>query len=867
MRNITHSCCLLLVAALATSSIAEEGLVSEADAKFFENEVRPLLADHCIKCHGREKQEGGLRLDTRQGMIDGGDSGSALEPGDVDGSQIIAAIRYEDYEMPPSGQLSKEKIQIIQEWVARGAPWPSHSGDGGMELRSVSGITDEDRSYWAFKPLAEWEPPALSKPELSARLRSPIDSFVLARLEQQGLQLAPQADRRTLLRRAFFGLLGVPPSEEEARRFFSDDHPDAYANLIDRLLDDPRYGEKWARHWLDLVRYAESDGFNQDAERPTAYLYRDWVIRVLNEDMPYDQFVLQQLAGDEIDPSDPQLLTATGFLRHWIYEYNQRDVRTQWSNILNDLTDVTGEVFFGLGMGCARCHDHKFDPILRRDYYRLQATFASFIPKDDKPYATEEELAQYHQELASWESEAGRLLQEIKALEQPKRQQVRNQALNKFPLDVRPILRKPAAERDGYEHQIADLAERQVLVEYAKLDFAKVLRGEDKERWGALQAEMKELDAGKPQVPVKIMAAGEVPTAPPPTFIPPRLADSDPVPPESFEVFGSESLCGEFESEFDPDSASPAKRTSGRRTALARWINSPDNPLPHRVIVNRIWQYHFGSGIVRNTSDFGRLGVPPTHPQLLDWLAIWFLDHGRSLKELHRLIMTSSVYMQASQRTASDTALGDRIDSENYLLWHYPARRLDAEQIRDAMLVASGSLQAQSGGPSSEHDSYRRSVYTKIKRNKHHPFLVTFDAPDGSSSVGRRNVTTTPNQALLLTNASWPLKLAGEMAGRLIEAAPRPGEHVRMAYLRCLQREPTAEEQQQALGFLRSYLPDERELDRFAAGSADEEAGEAAAEASQTIEPADCLEDESYRAALTDLCHVLFNSSEFLYLE
>jgi hypothetical protein len=830
LTGLTVTCTLPVQLVVGQDSAIEAAAELTERETFFEKKVRPLLAQSCIKCHGSEKQEGGLRLDTLEFMKQGGDSGPAIAPGAVADSLIISAIRYEDFEMPPSGQLPEESRAILETWVEKGAVWPSHGGEGGLVIRSPGGVSEEDKEYWAFQPLAQVAVPDIANSPQASRALTPIDAFIIQQLDTHELALAPEADRRTLIRRLYFDLIGVPPSVAEVESFLTSDDPQAYEKMVDRLLDDTRYGEKWARHWLDLVRYAESDGFNQDAARPTAYLYRDWVIAAFNSDMPYDRFVLEQLAGDEIDSDNADSLLATGFLRHYIYEYNQRDVRTQWNNILNDLTDVTGEVFFGLGVGCARCHDHKFDPILQRDYYRLQASFATFLPVDGLPYGTKEALQSYREKFEAWQSATEDLRKQIEEIEGPVKERIANTALEKFPLDVRPILRKAAKDRDGYEEQIAALAHRQVLEEWNKLDFSKSLKDEQKAKWEGLQAQLKEFEAIKPQPMITMLAAGNVAAVPPPTKIP-QTKDDNPVKPASFEVQGA----------LDIQNWEGEQSTKGRRTALANWINSVDNPLPHRVIVNRIWQYHFGTGIVQNASDFGRLGFPPTNPELLDWLARWFLDNGRSFKQLHRLIVCSATYMQSSQN--SEIAVrGNAVDLPNHWLWHYPARRMEAEQIRDAMLVASGKIDWRTGGPADDHLGFRRSVYTMTKRNKPHPILVTFDAPDGNASVAKRNITTTPIQSLLLANFDWPLSVAHAMAADLRREKAEVSDLIQLAYLRALQRSPSPAELGRALTFLQNIRQDDAKTKAIESGNED-------------------------LSGLADLCHMLFNSSEFMYLD
>ncbi len=475
--------------------------------------------------------------------------------------------------------------------------------------------------------------------------RNDLDRFVLAKLRTHGLLPAAEADRRAVVRRLYFDLTGLPPAPEEIDAFVADPAPDAYERLVDRLLDSPRYGERWARHWLDLVRYAESDGFRQDAFRPHAWRYRDYVIRAWNDDKPYDRFILEQLAGDEVAPHDPDALAATAYLRHWIYEYNQRDVRTQWDNILNDITNVTGEVFLGLGVGCARCHDHKFDPILKEDYFRLKAFFTPLLPRDDLPYATGEAWQQYQTQLAVWREKTAEIRRQIDELERPLVEAARKRAADKFPRDIREMLLKEPSQRAPLEHQLAELANRQAKEEVAKVNFGSQLKGDERARWEQLQGEMKQLDDLRPKDL-------------PPAF---TVTDVGPVAPSTLIAGARERREVEpgFPTVLDPATAAivpPASGDStGRRTALARWLASPANPLTARVMVNRIWQQHFGVGLVATASDFGRLGEPPSHPELLDWLASRFMADGWRFKPLHRLIVTSATYRQAAMHARERT--------------------------------------------------------------------------------------------------------------------------------------------------------------------------------------------------------------------
>ncbi|MFM7846005.1 MAG: DUF1549 and DUF1553 domain-containing protein, partial [Planctomycetota bacterium] len=515
-----------------------------------------------------------------------------------------------------------------------------------------------------------------------------------------------------------------------------------------------------ARHWLDLVRYAESDGFKQDDYRPHAWHYRDYVIKSLNADKPYDQFIREQLAGDELAPNDDEAQVATGFLRHWIYEYNQRDVRSQWTNILNDVTDVTADVFLAMGLGCARCHDHKYDPLLQRDYFRLQAFFAPLVPRDDRSLATAAERADYAQRLSDWERKTAEIRTEMTAIEQQIRAQTTQSAIDKFPKDIRPMLRKSPDERAPLEQQLAELANRQVTLEQVNVKMESRLKDEAKERWVALKKRLDEYAIDRPAPLPVVNAVSDVGVHAPPTVIP----------------GGREGAVIEpgFLSILDPAPATiqplPALPSTGRRSALANWLTQPDQPLTPRVAVNRLWQYHFGRGLVKTASDFGRLGEPPTHPELLDWLAGQLLQHNWQWKPLHRQLVTSATYRQAAAEASTVAKLRD---PDNRLWWRMNVRRLDAEQIRDALLQATGELDLAMGGPSAEWSRPRRSVFTRVIRNQRDPLLDVFDSPDHILSTAERNVTTTPNQALLMMNGKYLLDRAQVLAQQVAQTAAR----------------------------------------------------------------------------------------------
>jgi hypothetical protein len=822
----------------------EDTSLTPARAQFFEQKVRPLLAENCYSCHGPAKQKGGLRLDSREAILKGGETGPAVVPGKPDASLLLDAVQYDGPEMPPAGKLETGKIEILTRWIALGAPWPPGSRDiaptlgGAGSKQAQRAFTTTDRGFWSFQPVrspleaehsgAYAPPPGEPWADWA---RTPIDRFILKGLLAKGLTPAPPADRWTLIRRATFDLTGLPPTPEEIDAFVNDSAPGAYERLIDRLLASPRYGQRWGRHWLDLVRYAESDGHRQDAYRPGAWRYRDYVVRSFNRDKPYDRFLTEQLAGDELDPHDLELRVATGYLRLGTYEFNQRNVRAQWDDILNDLTDVTGEVFLGLGIGCARCHDHKFDPILQKDYYRLQAFFTPLLQRDDLPLMTSAELTQHAHRTATWERATADLRCQIAQLERPYRERAARGALAKFPDDIKAILAKSVKDRTPLEIQLGALAYRQVALEHAR---EPALRERDKTRVEDLYKLLRQFEHLKPAPPDSVLAATDVGAFSPPTLIP-GTHRSTPVVPGFLTILDSSPARIEH--------VSVSAATTGRRLTLARWLSSPANPLSSRVIVNRVWQYHFGRGLTATSSDFGRLGEAPSHPELLDWLAGQFMAGGSRLKTLHRMIMTSAVYCQSSERSESEVEFARRIDPDNRLLWKRGVQRLDAEEIRDAMLAVSGELEPTIGGPSADVKSLRRAVDTKVIRNSRDALLDAFDAPDGYASTGRRNVTTTPTQALLLINGAWPLERARAFASRLERFAPRSAgnrDHDRIvqAFRLALGRAPEAEEWTRVRAFL--------------------------ADQSRRVRPRTDLRD---REALVDFCHTLLNSSEFLYID
>jgi hypothetical protein len=790
--------------------------------RFFESDVRPLLVAKCQKCHGPRQQRGGLRLDSRGALLKGGKTGPAVVPGNVAESLLIEAVNHESLEMPPPPEepLSSRQIATLAQWIKLGAPWPVDSVPEGP--RTSGAISDLDRAYWAFQPLGSAAVPDVADGGWS---HNPIDRFIARKLEAEGLSPAPEADRRTLIRRASYDLTGLPPTWDEVQAFLADRSPTAYEAVIDRLLASPHYGERWGRHWLDLARYAESDGHGADRYRPEAWRYRDYVIRAFNGDKPFDRFIIEQLAGDEATPGDFEALTATGFLRHWIYENNQREIREVREIILNDVTDVTADVFLGLGFGCARCHDHKFDPILQRDYYRLQAFFAPIVPRDDIITADGAERERFQTAQKRWEEATAEIRSRIEVLEKPVRQFLQEREIRLLPQDLKDTYRKPAPEQTPLERQLTALIDRLKDGAGRSLDGQFKLMEEPEKRWKSLRQELAAYDDLKPETLPAPMVVSDVGPVAPPTNLP--GSSSLTVPP------GFPAVLGGAEPSIVPPAAAP--RSTGRRTALARWIASPANPLTARVLVNRLWQQHFGTGLVATASDFGRLGEPPSHPELLDWLARRLIEERWELKPIHRLIMTSATYRQSALHPGTETAR--RNDPHNRWLWRMAIRRLDADQVRDTVLAVSGALDTTQGGPSVDAMLPRRSVYTKLIRYSPEPLLQAFDAPDGFVSTPQRDTTTTATQALQLLNGPWSLDRAEALAMRLDHLADGPSR-IAAAYRLVLGRPPDAIETAAALRFLRQQPA------RGSAGS----------------RPAS-------EQALVDFCHVLLNSNELIYID
>ena len=638
-----------------------------------------LLDSRCFKCHSHSagKNKGGLVMDSLAGLTTGGDGGAALVPGDPAKSLFLQNILSADPDkmMPPKGdRLTKEEVSLLESWVKDGAIWPKSRTKAPVAGRYLPGtIGAKEKAWWAYQPV--------KRPDLPAGPAAhPIDRFIDARLAKEGLTPAGEAERAVLIRRVTFDTTGLPPTPEEVAAFVKDTDPKAYEKLVDRLLASPAYGQRMSRAWLDLVRYADSDGFRIDDFRPTAWRYRDYVIKAYNDNKPYDRFVQEQIAGDELFPGDPEALTALGYLRHWIYEYNNRDARGQWENILNDLTDTTGDVFLGAGMQCARCHDHKFDPILQRDYFALRSFFTNTLPVENRPAWTGKEAAEHARKLAAWEKETQTIRDEIAALEKKYREDATHKAVKMFPEDIQEMIAKPEAQRTPYEQQIAALAWRQVDYEYARLD--RSIKGADSVKHADLKRQLAEHDKQKPEDPPFVLTIRETGAQGLDAVIPKK---NTVVPPAFLTV-----LSASYPAEPAVITAPADGATTGRRTALARWLTDKANPFTARLAMNRLWQLCFRRGLAPYASDFGRLGEPPSHPELLDWLASEFTAKGWDQKAMHRLVLTSAAYRRSSQHAAPKD--GQLKDPQNVLLWRFQPQRLESEQIRDAVFAACGDL-------------------------------------------------------------------------------------------------------------------------------------------------------------------------------
>ncbi len=775
---------------------ADRAAAERAQLEFFEKEVRPILAQRCFECHDAKKHKADLRLDHLDHILKGGESGPALVRGKPDDSLLVTAIRYgdENLQMPPDERMPDREIAVLEKWIAAGAFWPAQAPAAASAARDEHGFILEQKKHWVFQPLTRPAPPAVTGPA-AAWARTDIDRFVAAKHAELGLSPSAPASPEELLRRLTFDVHGLPPTPAQLAEFtaaWQRDPDTALRTLVDQLLASPHYGERWAQHWLDVVRYSESDGYRADEFRKSAWPYRDYVVKSLNADKPYDRFVREQLAGDEIAPDDPEVLVATSYLRNPIYEWNQRDVRGQHDLIVTDLTDNAGEAFLGLSLGCARCHDHKFDPILQKDYYAFRAFFEPVLWRTDLTLATPEQRRAHAAQLARWEAATAELRAQRDALLAPELNRLVKRAYDRFTEDIRGMMDKPAAARTAQEHILGSIAQRQLDYEHERFDPLKALKKpEDKEKLRQLDAELKKFDHLKPAPLIDAFVATDAGPVPPVTKMKTRKGEREVAP--------------GFLTLLDPGTPEiPAlPGSTGRRSALAAWLTRPDNPVSTRAIVNRVWQHHFGRGLAGTPNDLGHLGDRPTHPELLDFLVQRFLAAGWSLKQLHREILLSATYRQTARGPIPEQA--KLVDPTNKYLWRYSPRRLDAEQARDAVLAATGELDLSTGGPSVDaNTSARRSLYTIKKRNNPNEFLRALDAPPGFASTAERQQTSTPLQALLFLNGEWMLLRSRKLGA----AATDPAELWRAT----LGRDPIPRERQLATDFLARRVASEKPL-------------------------------------------------------
>ncbi len=872
-----------IAAAGETATTSED---SAAEPPLFERHVRPILKAHCFHCHGElGETEGNLDVRLRRFLIAGGDSGPAIEPGKPDESLLIQRIRSQ--EMPPGDiKVSAGELATLERWIAAGAK------TARPEPENVVGplITEEERSFWAFQPIQRPLVPEVANRDL---VRTPIDAFVLQKLEARGFSFSPLADKRTLIRRATFDLWGLPPSPEEVESFLADDAPDAYERLIDRLLASPKYGERWGRHWLDVAGYADSEGYTEtDPVRAWAYKYRDYVIQSINHDKPWDQFIAEQLAGDELvkppysrelTADEVEKLVATGFLRlapdgTGVGGVDQVVAR---NDVVANTLQIVSTSLLGMTVACAQCHDHRYDPIPQTDYYQLRSIFEpAFNPaKWRNPNARLVALVNEEDRRRSEEIEA-----EAKKIDEArlKRQgeiviELFERELAELPEDLQP------AAREAYETPANKRTQEQVelLKQYPRINIrAGQISLYDREAAAELQKLADQAAALRGQKPKQeyVRALTEIPGDAPDAFLHYR---GDPAQPREALKPADLLVLYQDEAQRQIPADDPQLPTSGRRLAYARKLTDGTHPLTARVLVNRFWLHHFGRGIVNTPGDFGALGERPTHPELLDWLASEFMDGGWNLKPFHKLLMTSTVYRQQLRRDAQQ----DEVDPDNTLYGGARLRRLEAEAIRDAVLAISGKLNPKpfgepvpvmadlvgqyvigienlnAGRPGAviglNGDEFRRSVYVQARRSRPLAVLDTFDLPRMEPNCEARSTSTVAPQSLMLMNNDFVLEQAEHFARRVHgEVGEDVEAQVRRAWQLALARAPQPQELREAAEFLAQQAAD------FAANA---DLRKPNTNADKNVYQPGLLEPKLQ--ALASLCQLLVSSNEFLYVE
>jgi mono/diheme cytochrome c family protein len=889
---------------LFAGPVAAEPPAESDGERLFRVDVLPVLKEKCFACHGDDPkdQKGKLDLRTPAAARKGGASGKpAIVPGKPDASPLYLAVsRASDdwVAMPPkeNDKLSSAQVGAIERWIAAGAPWPdkvaaASAPKGGVTVKTSGGLSPEwtNRTYkpedlWAYQPLTRPRLPETRNAK--SEFRNPVDRFIQAKLDALGLAPAPRADRLMLIRRATFDLTGLPPTPDQIDSFLNDDSPRAYEKLIDRLLASPHYGEQWGRHWLDVARYADSSGFANDYDRGSAWRYRDYVVRGFNADKPYDRFVREQVAGDEIDPADPENLIAVGFLRGGPWELTGMEVpKIARQRFLDDVTDSVGQVFLAHALQCARCHDHKFDPVPTRDYYRIQAAFATtqlserpaaFLPEEnvkgfeERKYL-EARKARYEAELERIRGVESAARKKWEAANPDKKGQKppRHEFLSPADLGMERIARK-GLERLKWE-----------LDRYEPIAFS-VYSG----RTPTVRSVMAPF-----RLPADRLKTGTLDD----THI---LAGGDPFSPKDVVMAGVLSAASE---------GSIPETVDGRRKALADWIASPNNPLTARVMVNRVWQWHFGQPLAGNPNNFGATGKKPTHPELLDWLAVEFIESGWSLKHLHRLILTSEAYRRTSRHPDPKAIAMKDPDGTGYAA--FKPRRLDAEELRDAMLAASGELNREVGGipvrpelntevalqprqvmgtfapawePSPRPEQrHRRSIYALKLRGVHDPLLEVFNQPGPDSSCEFRESSTVTPQAFALMNSELSRSRALAFALRLLRETKSKDEAIERAFRLAFGRPPTDAEKTACLKHWAAMTERHKTLSlekpkrprEVVREAVEENTGEkftytepidSAADFVPDAHPADATPEVR---GLMEVCLVLFNANEFLYVD
>jgi hypothetical protein len=847
----------------------------------FARDIQPIFEKTCWNCHGAGLQLADLDLSTREGALKGGEHGASIVPGNAQQSKLYRAVAgLDDIVMPMEGpKLTASEIAAVKAWIEEGAKWdaPAASAAAAAPKAASSAIaalenreiTPEERNYWAFKLPVQAPLPVVSDFE------NPIDRFLESARAKQGLTAAPRADRRTLIRRAYLDLTGLPPTPTEVTAFVEDQSENAWEKVIDQLLASPHYGERWGRHWLDVARYADSNGFEQDYDKPNAWRYRDYVVKAFNQDKPYNQFLREQIAGDELDWKTQETLIATGFLRAGPRVlFREKDNPERRWDYVDDLIATVGRGVLGLTVNCARCHNHKFDPIAQKDYYSLAASLSGWV-EIEVPLGPRAETEAYTKANKDIDAKVAALRDRIAKIEAPAREKVRAEYIKKtYPENVQAAVFKPEAERTPGEQLLAT----QVLTGGGGtiIEVEKNMAPEALAQTKELRAQVTALQRQRPKpLPMaEIITDGDWRFAPngrgdetigcpkcrlPPadrpngTFLHEGPGRYEP-PPTYFLVRGDPESHGSLmkpgfvavATYGNPPTEIPRPdgRTSGRRLALAEWLGSQQNPLTARVAVNRAWSHHFGRGIVSTLDNFGKMGDLPTHPELLDWMAVEFMNRGWSFKQLHRLIMTSEAYQMTA---AFDHGGNLGKDPENALLWRFRPQRLDAETIRDTMLSVSGTINLMMGGPAifpnvpdaildtektkgtwrNEPDgpkAWRRSIYVYQRRSLPFPMFETFDHPDMNLSAAQRNISTVPTQALTLLNNPFVLRQAELLAQRIMIQAPDDvARQIDLGYQYALGRSATDLEKSLAIATVKNK-------------------------------------------SLVDFTHVLLNLSEFLYM-